>query len=472
MIPSKPSYSLQQFLDATPDLVDFFYNDTLSPHSSYRRGLNPAPPEWTNWREEQRAWRQAAVLFDQSHHMPEMFLKGPDAFKLLNHIGINSFANFGPGKAKQLIGCNPRGYLIGECVAYCHEPDAFELVSGMHFQNWVHYHAATGGFDVEVKRDYPTSENPGGRTKFRFGMDGPNAEQIFKDVVDGVAPTIAFFNTARVRIAGCDVIALRHGMAGHKGVELSGSFQDGAAVREALFSAGKRYGLRAGGTTTYFSACAEGGWMAYPTPAVFTGEEMRAYREWLPGDSWEVRVQLGGSFFSKNIEDYYVTPWDMGYDRFVKFDHNFIGSEALEKTASNRRRTAVSLVWNRDDVTKIFRSMFEDEPPYKQLSFPVISYSFQQNDEVRNGEGRMIGIAAFSGYTANEREIISLAMIDRAYAEPGTQVVLTWGEINGGSRKPHVESHRQMQVRATVATKPYAKAVQVLRGAALGLSVA
>ena len=41
------------------------------------------PSEFTNWRDEQRAWRDTAVLFDQSHHMAEMLVEGPDAGKFL-----------------------------------------------------------------------------------------------------------------------------------------------------------------------------------------------------------------------------------------------------------------------------------------------------------------------------------------------------------------------------------------------------
>ncbi|MBA4491129.1 hypothetical protein [uncultured Paracoccus sp.] len=57
------------------------------------------PPELTNWRDEQHAWRDTAILFDQSHHIPEMYLKGPDAFKLANYLGIRCFEKFLPGKA-------------------------------------------------------------------------------------------------------------------------------------------------------------------------------------------------------------------------------------------------------------------------------------------------------------------------------------------------------------------------------------
>lgn len=456
--------SLQDFVDGTPDLVAHFFKN-VSPHSVQKSSLNPAPPEWTNWREEQRSWRETAVLFDQSHHMPELFVRGPDAFRMLNKLGINSFAGFVPGKAKQFVGCNASGQMIGECILYYHGENDFELVSGTYFLNWVRFHAATGGYDVTVEYDPPTSENKTGRTKFRFGMDGPNAEKIFKEVVEGTAPEIPFFNFAKVKIAGCEVSALRHGMAGHKGVEMSGSFKDYDRVRQAILEVGKKYGLKAGGQTTYFSTPIEGGWMAYPTPAVFTGEDMRPFREWMTADSWEPRVQLGGSFQSKNIEDYYVTPYDMGYDRIVKFDHDFIGREALERTATNPKRTGVSLVWNHDDILALVKTMFEPGLSAKYLGYPLVSYALQQNDEVRTKDGKLVGIAANSGYTINEHEILSLALIDREHAKPGTELVLTWGEPNGGLGKPHVERHKQMTVRVRVEAKPYSKAVQSMKSA-------
>src|SRR6516162_9291316 len=49
-------------------------------------GPNPYPvvlPEYTNWRDEQYAWQHAAILFNQSYHMTDMYVSGPDASKLL-----------------------------------------------------------------------------------------------------------------------------------------------------------------------------------------------------------------------------------------------------------------------------------------------------------------------------------------------------------------------------------------------------
>jgi glycine cleavage system aminomethyltransferase T len=263
-----------------------------------------------------------------------------------------------------------------------------------------------------------------------------------------------------VKLRGFDVHVLRHGMAGHEGLELSGAYEDGPAVRAAILEAGRKWGLRQGGTRTYFSTVGEEGWLPYPLPAIYTGEAMRKFREWLPANSWESRSQLGGSFRSSNIEDYYVTPYDYGLDRLMKFDHDFVGRQALERLAHQPRRTKVTLVWNKDDVAKVRDSWFEPGTPYKYMEMPVSYYAFQHADEVRSPDGRLIGLSAFVGYTVNERETLSLAMVDLAEAAPGTEVVVTWGEPDGGSRKPHVERHRQVEIRATVAPTPYAKAVQ------------
>ena len=51
--------------------------------------------------------------------------------------------------------------------------------------------------------------------------------------------------------------------------------------------------------------------------------------------------------------------------------------------------------------------------------------------------------------------MLSLAVIDPKYAKPGTEVVLVWGEEDGGTTKPTVERHKQARIRATVGPVPY-----------------
>lgn len=459
--------SLQDLIDRTPDLVDYLYNDSPGAHSRLRPDLTPVRQEITNWRDEQRSWRESAILFDQSHHMPELLVSGPDAKRLLGHIGVNSLANLEPGRAKQFIGVNPRGQMIGDCILYDLGEGVYELVSSTPLLNWIEFNAATGDWDVTLERDDNTSDNPTGRRKlFRYQLDGPNAAAIFDEVVEGGAPEIGFFRTARVRIAGVDVMVLRHSMSGHKGYEISGPFDQGETVRSAIVEAGAKHGLLQAGAKTYFSASFEGGWMAYPLPAIYTGDDLRAYREWLPATSWEAKFQLAGSFKPSSIEEYYVTPYDLGYGKLVSFDHDFIGREALEEIAKHPRRTKVTLVWNKDDVLRVWESLLEPGVPFKFLDLPVADYgNLMHRDEVRDADGTVIGLATKTGYSINERKILSLAMLDVDRANIGDEVEIVWGEPDGGSRKPQVELHRQTVVRATVAPAPYAALLGAARTA-------
>jgi glycine cleavage system aminomethyltransferase T len=69
----------------------------------------------------------------------------------------------------------------------------------------------------------------------------------------------------------------------------------------------------------------------------------------------------------------------------------------------------------------------------------------------------MVGISTFAGYSYNERSMLSLSMVDLEYSKPGTEVSLIWGEENGGSSKPTVERHAQVEIRAIVSPAPYSR---------------
>ena len=97
--------------------------------------------EYTNWRDEQIAWQQSCVLFNQSYHMTDMYVEGPDALKLLASLGINTFGNFAPNKAKQYVVCNYDGYVIGDVILFYLDNNSFNIVGRPSVHNWVQYHS-------------------------------------------------------------------------------------------------------------------------------------------------------------------------------------------------------------------------------------------------------------------------------------------------------------------------------------------
>ena len=445
--------SLADVLQTVVSPVDLVRNSQIGPYVYPK-----VPAEFSNWRDEQHAWRETCCLFDQSHHMTDMYIKGPDALKLLSATGVNSFSNFAVNKAKQFVACNYRGQVIGDAILFYLGDDLLSLVGRPSAHNWVQYHAETGDYDVTIERDERSAVNPTGRKLYRFQVQGPTALEVLTKVTGGELPEIKFFNMGEVTIAGHKVRALHHGMSGVPGLELFGPTAEGDDVRAAIVEAGKEFGLAQVGSRVYATNTLESGWIPCPLPAIFTGDDLREYREWLPANGYEATGSLGGSFYSDSIEDYYLMPAELGYGHFVKFDHDFTGREALEQM-SPAKRQKVTLAWHGDDVARAMGTMFQPDNRAKYIDLPLSNYSTWPNDKILK-DGKMVGVSTFSGYSSNESSMLSLAIVDLDQSEPGTEVTLIWGEEGGGSAKPVVERHVQTEIRATVSPVPYAEVVR------------
>ncbi|NEK56522.1 aminomethyl transferase family protein [Geodermatophilus sabuli] len=449
-----PRTSLEQEIQQAGDPVTMLRS---SPASTY---AIPGTPEYTNWRDEQVAWRETAVVFDQSSHMTDVYFRGPDVGRLLSDLGVNSIATFGRDRAKHFVACTEAGHVIGDAVLFGLEDDEVSLVGRPAVPNWVAFHAETGGYDVEVRRDERTVANPAGRLVFRYQLQGPMALRILEQARGGPIERIPFFRIGEFTLAGCPIRALNHTMSGvpgleTTGLEMTGPAEHGPAVMAALLAAGDEFGLRRGGVLAYPTTSFESGWIASPMPAIYSGEHMTAYREWLPGDGWEATASLGGSFTSGDIEDYYSTPWDLGYGGLVRFDHDFLGRSALEQLADRPHRRKVWLHWDPDDVARVIRSSLFDPPGTrpKYLDIPKSVYATLPFDAVLSGD-RLVGLSLYAGYTANIGGWVSLAMVDEADAVDGAEAVVVWGEEDGGAARPTVEPHVQTTIRARIGTRP------------------
>ena len=393
--------------------------------------------------------------------MAEMLVTGPDAFKFLEYLSFNTFTNFPVNRAKQMAPCTPDGNVIGDGILFRHDEQEFNFVGRAPTVNWIQFQAETGKFDVKIHRDDRSPSNPKGkavnRVNYRFQVQGPNAAQVLEKLNGGPIPDVKFFFMDYITIAGRKVRALRHGMAGAPGLEIWGPYEEREEIRAAILAAGKEFGLREVGSRAYPSNTLESGWIPSPLPAVYTGDSLKAYREWLPADSYEASGSIAGSYVSSNIEDYYHNPYELGYGPFVKFDHEFIGAAAIQKQKdqpSNRKK--VTFEWNSDDLAKIWGSLLNPAGEnYKFFDLPLANYGSSSYDKVTIG-GKVVGLSMFTGYSYNERKGLSLGVVD-ADINVGDILTLTWGEENGGTKKATVERHKQLDVRVRVSSVPYAQ---------------
>ena len=162
--------SLQAAITRAGSPVELLRGSIARPH------VFPVAPEFTNWRSEQQAWRASCALLDQSHHMTDLFIGGPDALRLLSDFGVNSFANFAPGMAKQYVAVNAAA--TSSATRSC-------STSGTTCSTWSGIRpsptgwssgARAGRYDVTLERDDNSHVRVSGPPRlYRYELQGPTA---------------------------------------------------------------------------------------------------------------------------------------------------------------------------------------------------------------------------------------------------------------------------------------------------------
>ncbi len=400
-------------------------------------------PEYAGWRQEQAAYSKSAAFSDLSHHMSDLFIEGPDATRLLKDVSANDYELFVLGQAKQFIPVTQQGLILTDGILMRSDPEKYNLSGVPAAQNWVRYHGIKGKYDVAFAIDPDSSNRKGGDpVLFRYQIQGPNALDVVDRCFGGPLPKTKFFHSTPVSLDGRNFRAFRHGMAGTPGYEFIGEWKDAAYVKEALLKAGEPSGIIHIGGKAYYTNGIESGWIPTPTPALYTAPELEDYRRFISLYSFEGMRGLHGSYYSDNIEDYYVSPYELGYGKSISFNHDFIGREALEKARDNVPRTKVTLVFNPDDVKKVFGADHDF----------ILSYARYR---VEAGTA-LAGMTFYTAFIDPAGTILSLALVNNQYAQPGTEVTVTWGEHPGPGTAPDADLGFP-KLRATVQVSPYSE---------------
>lgn len=392
-------------------------------------------PEYTDWLDESMSWKNSCYIGDWSFLWQRRY-RGPDVLKLFSDTSINSFAKFDIMQSKHVTHCNQDGKVIHEGILSRWGEDDYMLFGRGSFL--MDFHLRKGNYRV-------TSEVVEG---FNFQVAGPHAAAVIAKLTGVSLHDIKFMHSQVVKIAGHDVYALRQGMSGEPGVELQGPAEHAAEVYEAVWLAGQEFGMRKLGgraaVINHLEAC-------FPTivtdylPAIFS-EDMAEYRAEFVASlpAFASTFNVSGSFEADDVSAWYRSPVELGWGRNIKFDHDFIGREALEAEVANPRRVIRTLIWNPDDVLQVFASLFKKGEHYAFMEWPRDQRGFMYADKVLL-DGREVGVSTSRGYSYFFREMLSLCVIDVASAEVGTEVTVVWG--NPGEP--------QLPIRATIARAPY-----------------
>jgi glycine cleavage system aminomethyltransferase T len=398
------------------------------------------PFETTGWVDESMSWKESCYIGDWSP-MTKLRVSGPDAVRFFSDCTVNSYARFDVGQAKHAVFCNGNGNIMGEGILMRIAEDVLHFTSGFGVP-WARYLLEKGDYDVvaeDVTEQYTIHQ-----------VQGPNSLALLQEATGEDLTDIRFMRFRKVAIDGMEFELLRQGMAGEIGYELHGDWNEGAAVYQRIVEVGQKYGIRRlGGRTkliNHIEAC-------FPTPTIDfvpawfdTGVE--DFLEWVQNRSYrpvEFFRKHSGSVVTPDAHALFRNPVELGWGKSVKFDHSFLGDDALRAEVESPTRIIRTLVWNSADVVDTVASLFvKDETPFRPFEWPRSMLGDVIADRVLV-DGVDIGQATSRAYSYYFREMISLAVLKVEHAEIGTEVEVIWGD----------EGYPQKRIRATVAPAPY-----------------
>lgn len=392
-------------------------------------------PEYTSWQDEQMSWKTTCYVGDWSF-LQDLEVRGPRALDLFRNSCVNSFEKFAIGQAKHAIQCNDDGKVIGEGVLMRIADEVFRIQGNP--VRWTHFLAVKGSYDVNLEL----------LDTFQLQVSGPAALALCEKLTGETLTDIKFMHFRAIEIAGRPAFALRQGMAGEIGFEFHGNATDKDDILRQILTVGEEFGIRRLGSRTaminHLEAAFPTGRWTYLNAAQAHDEEAYVSFQQVHYPRSIART-VRGSFEATTVEDYTYSPYELGWGKSVKFDHEFIGRDALEKESkAGPARTRVTLEFCSDDVIQIYASLFKDGTPYDILEIPHPQRWVMWADAVIK-DGEVCGISATPGYSFFFRKVISLAFIRTDLSAPGTEVEILWGS----------PGTPQMKVRATVASAPY-----------------
>ncbi len=214
------------------------------------------PVEYSGIINEHSAVRNSAGVFDVSH-MGEIWVKGPEAIHLLQMITSNDISVLKAGKAQYSCFPNGKGGIVDDLIVYKYEEEKYLLVvNAANIEkdwNWIN---KNNSFGAEL-------ENSSHKIS-QLAVQGPDATKILQKISDTDLSAIDYFSFVTGEIGNArDVIISATGYTGSGGFELYFRNEYGVPLWNAIFDAGREYGIKPAGLAARDTLRLEMGYCLY-----------------------------------------------------------------------------------------------------------------------------------------------------------------------------------------------------------------
>ena len=407
------------------------------------------PYEYGGVKFESTAYNATAWIGTTLMISPIYDVYGPDAVKFMNSVCTNNFTNLSMTGLRHAVICNEEGLVLTDGVAFKVAEDRIRTY-------WLNpplqYFVETSEMDVH-------GEDMTGREYF-IQVQGEKSLEILEDALKADLHDIKFPSHRFQNVDGRQVNVVRLGMTGNLAYEIHGDMADFEYIYDRVAKSGEKFGARKQGmhTCNLFNHT-EAGFpninLHYPLPWFESGDGLANFLYQHPQMAFYNIARILEGSMGDNLQDRFVTPYDIGLGSLVKFNHDFRGKEALMEIAKAPRRQPVTLEWNAEDVGSVYAAMLsKGSEEIDDITIPGDSIFYRGDqfgftyraDKVLNGE-QEIGFSSGRIHSYTHHSMISLGFIAPEFAQEGTELTVIWG----------TPGTKQMKVRVKVACFPYNK---------------
>lgn len=313
------------------------------------------PLQYTSILEEHQAVRTQAGLFDVSH-MGEIEIKGPDAFRLVQHLITNDASLAQGDRVIYSPMCYQDGGTVDDILVYRLEEEKFLLVvnaaNTLKDLEWVQNNAKELSADVVITDASPAT--------LQLALQGPEAASILQPLTDINLQDLGYYRWTYGKVRGVFCLISRTGYTGEDGFELYMDPAEGKKIWRELLEAGRDKGLK---------PCGLG-----------ARDVLRL----------EAAMPLYGHELSPEI-----TPIEAGLGRFVRTEKGeFNGSEILKQQK-------------------------EDGPPRQLIGLIMLDRNIPRPDYLVSTAGREVGRITSGSFAPALGQNIALALVEKNYGQVG-----------------------------------------------------
>lgn len=309
---------------------------------------------------EHETVRKNVGVFDVSH-MGEFWVKGPKAFELVQKLTSNDVAKLTEGKIQYTFFPNDKGGIVDDLLVYCIDNETYLLV--------------VNASNIEKDWEWVNSKNDVGAELInasdetsQLAIQGPKALELMQKLTDTDLSTISYYTFKYTEIAGIkNVLISATGYTGAGGFEIYLENKDAKKIWEAIFEAGKEFGVKPIGL---------------------------AARDTL-------RLEMGFCLYGNDINET-TSPIEAGLGWITKFvdGNNFNNREALQKQ--------------------------KEEGVSKRLkAFEMIDKGIpRQHYEICDGQGDIIGEVTSGTMSPSMKKAIGMGYVKTGFAKLDTEIYI------------------------------------------------